>query len=429
VRSSKEEIIQAKREQLAWRQGRQSLCVAYAVVTSLAWGLLGEHRAAITVSAAALGALCIRSLRERVIAFIRSNRARRQSQLALLQAMGSKAPFLLEHHPSEVGAELLVSVYPGGNREEIERQASSIAAAMHAQVVRVRPEKKDASQARLIVVYRDRLERTIGIDEFMAVLPRTSLHHPVPLGYDEDGAVVSIPLFGHHLLIGGEPGSGKSVTLSVILAAAAFDPTVELWLLDGKLVELSLWEGVASRFVGSDVAEAAGALEELTKLMDDRYKSIKARRRRTVEPGDGYRLVMVVLDELAYYVNHPDRKAAEAFTKALRDVVMRGRAAGVIVVAATQKPSTEIIPSGLRDNFSFRLAHRCSTRDASDTILGSGWAAKDFSADSIDSAMRGTGYLLAERGLPRRIRTFWLTDFDVTTIVRHGEALRRGEGR
>ena len=84
----------------------------------------------------------------------------------------------------------------------------------------------------------------------------------------------------------------------------------------------------------------------------------------------------------------------------LRDVVARGRAAGIVVVAATQKPSVDVVPSSIRDLFGFRLALRCATKDASDTVLGSGWAAQGYSASDINGSTRGVGWLLSEGSVP-----------------------------
>jgi DNA segregation ATPase FtsK/SpoIIIE-like protein len=426
VASAGEAKIIRQRVRRAWRGRRQRYVVIYVLVTAAAWGYFGAADACVIISTIGLAAVCVPSFRSRLTAFINTEAAVRNNQMLLLVAMGMNAPTLLEVNRTEVGEDLLVQTSAGTDRELIERSSSAIAAALHAQVVRVRPVAKDAALARLVVVRRDRLESSTGLQDFLAVLPRTSLHHPVPLGYDEDGAVVSVPLLGHHLLVGGEPGSGKSVSVSVLLASAAFDPEIELWLFDAKLVELSLWRDIATRFLGPDIAEASAALDELIEEMARRYERLEARKARKVVLGDGERLIMVVIDELAFYVAHHDKKAGAGFADRLRDLVARARAAGIIVVAATQKPSTDLVPSALRDNFGFRLAHRCATRDASDTILGSGWASEGYSASSIDPAMRGVGYLLADGGIPRRMRSFSLTDFDVAEIVRHGAALRRG---
>jgi len=108
----------------------------------------------------------------------------------------------------------------------------------------------------------------------------------------------------------------------------------------------------------------------------------------------------------------------------LRDVVARGRAAGIVVVAATQKPASDIVPTSIRDLFGCRLAMRCSTRDASDTVLGAGWSTLSYSASDIDPASRGVGYLLAEGTTPRRMRSFVLDDAHLHYLVRRAEELR-----
>jgi S-DNA-T family DNA segregation ATPase FtsK/SpoIIIE len=107
--------------------------------------------------------------------------------------------------------------------------------------------------------------------------------------------------------------------------------------------------------------------------------------------------------------------------------VALARVAGIVVVAATQKPSADLVPSALRDNFGYRMANRCATREASDTILGSGWSSEGYSASVIDPSVRGVGYLLAEGGVPHRMRTAHLDDSAIEEIVK--EARRRRENR
>ncbi len=108
----------------------------------------------------------------------------------------------------------------------------------------------------------------------------------------------------------------------------------------------------------------------------------------------------------------------------MRDLVARGRAAGIIVVAATQRPSADIVPTSLRDLFGYRWAFRCSTDASSDTILGHGWASAGYTAAGIDPAARGVGWLLAEGGIPRRVKSAYLSDPDVARLAAHA-ALRR----
>jgi S-DNA-T family DNA segregation ATPase FtsK/SpoIIIE len=133
--------------------------------------------------------------------------------------------------------------------------------------------------------------------------------------------------------------------------------------------------------------------------------------------------VVVVIDELALYIQGKG-KDRDDFALGLRDLVARGRAAGIVVVAATQKPAADVVPTAVRDLFGYRLALRCSTKDASDTVLGTGWAAAGFSSADIDPATRGVGLLLAESGVPRRLRCHHLTDADIAALVARASELR-----
>jgi DNA segregation ATPase FtsK/SpoIIIE, S-DNA-T family len=214
--------------------------------------------------------------------------------------------------------------------------------------------------------------------------------------------------------------------MALLLAAAALDPSVRLVLLDGKLVELACWAGLADRSVGPDLAEAVAVLAEVQAELDRRLLALLANRRRKLTPTLGLPLLLVVIDELALYVAGTDRRLAAEFAVRLRDLVARGRAAGVIVLAATQKPSHEIVPTALRDLFGFRWALRCLTPQASDTVLGSGWASLGYAASTIDAADRGVGLLLAEGGVPVRLRACWLDDDQLADLAARAEALRSG---
>jgi S-DNA-T family DNA segregation ATPase FtsK/SpoIIIE len=250
------------------------------------------------------------------------------------------------------------------------------------------------------------------------------LWDPVPLGVDEHGEPVEVGLVERNVLVGGEPGAGKSVALSLLVAAAALDPRARVWLLDGKLVELAAWAPVADRLVGPDGEEAIELLRSVQREMDARYRELLARGLRKVRRDDELPLHLVVVDELAFYLTLPDRKQRQELTDLLRDLVARGRAAGVIVVAATQKPGVDVVPSSLRDLFGFRLALRCNTPQASDTILGQGWATAGADASTVPGAQRGVGFLLAEGEQPTRVKTFHLDDDELAAIAERAGARR-----
>ena len=252
-----------------------------------------------------------------------------------------------------------------------------------------------------------------------------SIWQPVHLGTDETGRPVRVDLAERNLLIGGEPGAGKSVALNLIVGHAALSLDCRLVLIDGKRVELGSWAGCAERFVGPDIDHANKVLGELREEMDDRYTTLLADRRRKIARGDGMAPILVVFDELAYFsATVGDRRQQNEFVGNVRDLVARGRAAGVIVVAATQRPSADIVPTSLRDLFGYRWAFRCSTSASSDVILGHGWAVRGYSAADIDPGTRGIGWLIAEGGVPRRMRAALLDDGQVDRLAVGAARLR-----
>jgi len=325
--------------------------------------------------------------------------------------------------PLPVGRRYLVSVPPGLHAEALAARSLELAATLGVREVRVKSLPQSARYVELAVIWANPFPQRI----VSPLLERSSvsLWEPLFVGVGQDGLPVTIGLPEHNLLIGGEPGSGKSVALSTIVAGAALDPSVHLTLLDGKHVELATWSLIADRFAGSDQEDAADALEKLRDLMDLRYASLVATRRRKLSSTDLEGLHLLVIDELAFYLRGGKKETRERFSELLRDLVSRGRAAGIIVVAATQKPSHEIVPTWIRDLFSFRLALRCTSSDASDTILGQGWAHQGFSAASIDPTLRGVGYLLAEGGTPVLLMTPYLSDEDVDELALRAFEQRR----
>jgi S-DNA-T family DNA segregation ATPase FtsK/SpoIIIE len=160
------------------------------------------------------------------------------------------------------------------------------------------------------------------------------------------------------------------------------------------------------------------------------YDWLLDHKRRKITRGDEYQPVLVVLDELAYFsATVGETKQQKEFTTLLRDLVARGRAAGVIVVAATQRPSADIVPTSLRDLLGYRWAFRCSTGAASDVILGHGWAARGYSAADIEPTARGVGWLIVEDGEPRRMKSAFLSDDQVVALAAYAARLRgRTEG-
>lgn len=330
--------------------------------------------------------------------------------------LSNKPPTIKRITGTHAGDRAQLSLKAGTSVPEFERNVEVIATALGARSVRVVPDRRNASRADLVIVYADPFA-TVHDDFPLANARSFDVWAPIPVGVDDDGETVALSLVEHSMLIGGEPGGGKSVGLSILVSAFALDPSTSLWLFDGKLVELAAWADSAHRSVGTDINDAITALEELVGVMNARYRTLLERRVRKISRGDGLGLHVVVIDELALYVSGVDKKLSAQFCELLRDLVARGRAAGVIVIAATQKPGTDVVPSSLRDLFGYRWAFRCATRDASDTIMGAGQAAAGYNAATIDPAGRGVGLLLSEGGVPRRLRSYLIDDNTLNKIA------------
>ena len=170
-------------------------------------------------------------------------------------------------------------------------------------------------------------------------------------------------------------------------------------------------------FIGPDMAGAIDVLKDLCTEMDRRYSVLLSSGLRKIENDGEFGLHVVAIDELAFYMRGGTKDERAELSETLRDLISRGRAAGMIVIAATQKPSNDIVPTYVRDLFSFRMALRCTTPEASDTILGQGWAKEGYSASTLDPTSRGVGYLLAEGAVPVKIRTHYLDDDAIAELA------------
>jgi hypothetical protein len=407
---------------------RLELASGGALVIGHLWlsGLAGVVAASVLIALAVAGVVAVPLQRRWVMRALLAARVRRRWRRAWMDC--GLLPVRAGRVKSVPAGELMrVRAARGTSLEALAGRAEELAASLGLREVRVDRDPENAATGTVTLVRRDPFAHEAAARWPHLGVEALSLWEPVPVGVDELGQTVAICLPERNILLGGEPGAGKSAALSLLVATAALDPSCRLWLLDGKLVELSVWAPCAQRLAGPDVGEAIELLRELRSEMERRYRELLAAGRRKVGPEDGLPLHLVVCDELAFYLTAEDRKQRATFAELLRDLVARGRAAGVIVCAATQKPASDVVPSALRDLFGFRLALRCNTPQASDTILGQGWATLGYSAATIAPGQRGVGLLLAEDGTPVRMRSYYLADDPITAIATRAAALRADE--
>jgi hypothetical protein len=415
---------------IRWRCELAMVAVPIAVCVGMA-RLLGWSQTAWIAGAVAAVALVFLvvlcpPVRRRVAGVLFTARQRRRLHRAWQTIGGSRVadrpPRVEQATRMGAGVRLVVRLAPGTHTGDVEQAAEVLAASLGVRSLRAARDPDRADRVVVSIQVRDPFGSMVHHDGAGFLSDHADLWSSLPLGVDEDGTLVRLGLGERSLLIGGLPGGGKSGVVNLVVATAALDPRCRLWLFDGKIVELAPYGTVVHRMVGPDMADAIAALDELRAALDDRFTRLAGQRLRKVDPEGGFELVVV--DELALYCAHPDRKAAAAFSERLRDLVARGRAAGVVVVAATQKPSSEVVPTALRDLFGFRVAMRCSSPEMSDTILGSGMATAGHSSTTIDPQTPGVGLLLAEGGTPRLFRSLWLDDAAIDEVVARATILR-----
>ncbi len=112
-----------------------------------------------------------------------------------------------------------------------------------------------------------------------------SMFGPVHLGLDETGEQVCVDLAERNMLLGGEPGGGKSNALNLITAHGALSGDCKLVLIDGKQVELGPWRHCADHFIGPSMTAALDCLRTLQQIMNDRYDHLLAAGLRKITRG------------------------------------------------------------------------------------------------------------------------------------------------
>ncbi|MFI1525485.1 FtsK/SpoIIIE domain-containing protein [Streptomyces griseus] len=271
----------------------------------------------------------------------------------------------------------------------------------------------------------------------LLAMDRVNLWQPIPMGVNLRGQEVATSWVERSGLFGGEPGAGKSAAANDLLLAAALDPTVALYLCDGKAgADITPFEQIAAMY------DTDGEPKNLLSVLRHIWE-VEIPRRRALAKEHGSRkltaamaakdprvnLAVLLVDEWSSYGAAADRATREEMERLLRLIVQQGRALGIITLCATQKPDADSVPSGIRDILSIRWAMRCLTPPASDTILGQGYAAAGHNAQDILKSQRGVGiYMDGEGAEPELTRGYYYDDDEVDLLLERAFELRAKAG-
>ena len=253
----------------------------------------------------------------------------------------------------------------------------------------------------------------------------------VPLGKDVSGKTIYAELNKMpHLLIAGATGSGKSVCVNTIICSIlmrARPDEVKFILVDPKKVELTNYNGIPHLLapVVTDPKKAAAVLQEVVAEMERRYDLFAGANVRNIEGYNNYvhkKNGDLPLDEqlevLPFHIIILDEVAdlMMVASKEVEDCIMRiaqmARAAGIHLIVATQRPSTDIITGVIKANIPSRIAFAVSSGIDSRTILDTSGAEKLLGkGDMLFSPMGSSS--------PIRVQGAFVSDEEVSAISHH----------
>ena len=219
------------------------------------------------------------------------------------------------------------------------------------------------------------------------------------------GNIAKLP----HMLIAGTTGSGKSVCMNSLILSLLYKATpdeVRLIMIDPQMVELGIYNGIPHLFIPvvTDPKKAAGALQWAVVEMLKRYRLFSEAQVRDLasynalqknEP-DGQTLpqVVIVIDELADLMLCAAKEVEESICR----VAQMGRAAGMHLIIATQRPSADVITGLMKANIPSRIAFAVSSSLESRIILDTSGAEKLIGMGDMLYAPIGTGKPLRVQG-------------------------------
>jgi S-DNA-T family DNA segregation ATPase FtsK/SpoIIIE len=183
-----------------------------------------------------------------------------------------------------------------------------------------------------------------------------------------------------HILIGGTSGSGKSVSLTLIVLSLLLNVPanlLNLYLIDPKMVELTMFNGFPqTQDVITDMKKATSLLDRLCIEMDKRYElmsksGVKEISTYNEKSENKIPYIVTVIDELADLIM-VNKSVEELIVR----IAQKGRAAGIHLILATQRPSVDVVTGLIKANMPVRIAYKTTSGVDSKTILDSVGAEK-----------------------------------------------------
>jgi len=271
----------------------------------------------------------------------------------------------------------------------------------------------------------------VQVREVLSSIPKSMINAKiiVALGKDLMGRTICADIAKMpHLLVAGATGSGKSVCINSFIASILMfkrPDEVKLVLVDPKKVELSHYNGVPHLLcpVVTDPKKASLALQKIVSEMERRFETLEEKGAKNIEvyneilekenrktdvPTPLMPYIVVIIDELADLMLVASKEVEDSIMR----ITQMARAAGIHLIVATQRPSTDIITGVIKANIPSRIAFTVASFIDSRTILDMPGAEK----------LLGRGDMLyAPMGelIPQRIQGAYINDEEINRLINY----------
>jgi S-DNA-T family DNA segregation ATPase FtsK/SpoIIIE len=282
-------------------------------------------------------------------------------------------------HPGPIVTMFEFEPAPGVKINRVVSLSDDLALALKAQSVRVSP---IAGKATIGIEVPNSQRETVSLREILSSESFKKSNSKLTLGLGKDifgRSVIADLSKMPHLLVAGATGSGKSVSINSMVISMLYKSTpaeVKMLMIDPKLLELSTYQEIPHLIspVITNPKEAAEALKKIVFEMEQRYRVLAERAARNIE---NYNSQAGIEETMPYIVIFIDELADLMFSSArdVEDSIARlaqmGRAAGIHLILATQRPSVDVITGIIKANFPTRISFQVSSKVDSRTILDS----------------------------------------------------------
>lgn len=322
-----------------------------------------------------------------------------------------------------------LEIKSGTKVSKIKSLSNEIALALAAKDVRI--QAPIPGKSTIGIELPNKVNSAVTFREIIKSFPKNKMDSKLMVALGKD--IMGVPRYAEinktpHLLVAGATGSGKSVCINCIIGSIlmrAKPDEVKLIMVDPKKVELGMYNGIPHLLmpVITDPRKASAALQKVVDEMMDRYDKFEESKTKNIEGYNNYLenknkklpeeskiplmpYMVVIIDELADLMVVASKEVEDSIMR----ITQMARAAGIHLIIATQRPSTDVITGVVKANIPSRIAFTVSSQIDSRTILDSGGAEK----------LLGKGdmlYLPMGESVPLRIQGAFVTEEEIQKLV------------